>query len=263
MLIDALIEYGLKSAANRKLKDVRAGLGYTCVMLEGDSCGLAYTFRNELGRCCGALSDAGSLIGRKAAEIITWAKSGDRLKAAIGLAVINAIINDQVADWDTGNVTGALDVGTSDTFGMIGEFRPILSAIKNRTENIYVFEQDVPPKSSLYSSDAIPLHLPECSVVLITATSIINHTFEEIIPYCKSAREVCIAGPSTPLCSEAFREYNVTLLAGSIVRDPELALQIISQGGGTKSMKPAITQVLVRVNYSDKEGDGYEHHKRW
>lgn len=247
MIIDALIEHALKFAENKRLKDVRAGLGYTCVMLESNSCGLAYTFRNELGCCCGTLNDAGRLIGREAAEIVPWAKSGDRLRATIGLAVINSIINNRDIHWDTGNITGALDVGYNDTFGMVGDFRPILAEIRKKTKNIFVFEQGIPQRSDLYSNDTIPLLLPKCDVVIITATSIINHTFDEIISYCKDARKVCLVGPSTPLCPEIFSTYNLTLLAGSIVKDPELALQIVSQGGGTMSLKPAISQVLIKV----------------
>jgi uncharacterized protein (DUF4213/DUF364 family) len=37
-------------------------------------------------------------------------------------------------------------------------------------------------------SSAIPEYLPRCDVVIITATSIINHTFDDIVPYCKNAR---------------------------------------------------------------------------
>jgi uncharacterized protein len=247
MIIDELIEHALSRVAQRKVKDIRAGLGYTCVMLDDASCGLAYTFRNELGECCGILDDAGSIIGKDGAEIIPWAKSENRLEAAIGLAAINAVFNDLKAVWATGNVTSAMDVGPNDTFGMVGEFRPILSEIKDKVNNIYVFEQDVPEDSKLFSSDTIPLHLPKCDVVVITATTIINHTIDEVLSHCGSARKVCLIGPSTPLCPQVFGKHNVTLLAGSVVKAPELILQIVSQGGGTMSMKPAIKQVLVRV----------------
>ena len=247
MIADELIDCALNMAQSIKVKDVRAGLGYTCVMLEDGSCGLAYTFRNELGNCCGILDVAGRLIGMDAGELITWAKENDRLKAAIGLAAINAIMNDPRKSWDTGNVLAAFTLHESDTFGMVGEFHPILEKVKTMTKNIYVFEQNVPEDSGLYPSETIPLYLPKCDIVVLTATSIINHTFDEVSSYCKNAKEVCLVGPSTPLCPEIFKKYNITLLAGSVVKNPELILQIISQGGGTMSMKPAIGQVLVRI----------------
>jgi len=247
MLIDELVEYALSEASERKVVDVRAGLSYTCVLLEDNSCGLAYTFRNELGCFCGIFDEAGSLIGRKCAELIPWAKSENRLMAAIGLAAVNAVLNSPGVNWNTGNVTTALEVGPSDTFGMVGEFRPILKEIKDKTENIFVFEQDITKDSGLYSEDDIPEYLPNCDMVMITATSIINHTIDGVLSNCKSAREVCLVGPSTPLCPEVFKKYNVTLLAGDVVINPEQTLQIVSQGGGTMSMKRTIKHVLVRV----------------
>lgn len=246
MLVDDLIDYVLPQTSGKKIKDVRAGLGYTCVQLEDSSCGLAYTFRNELGNCCSILNDAGNLIGRYGSELIPWAKSRNRLMAAIGLATINAVLNSPHVNWDTGNIISALDVNPSDTFGMVGAFRPILNVIKNKTSNIFVFEQVATKMNGVYPEDSIPSLLPKCDVVVITATSIINHTIDEVLANCKSAREVCLVGPSTPLCPELFKLFNVTILAGTVVKNPELVLQIVSQGGGTMSMKPAIKKVLVR-----------------
>ncbi len=247
MIVDELIERALPEVGNRKVADVRVGLGYTCVMIEGGTCGLAYTFRNELGCCCGTLDIAGRLIGMDAGEIMLWAKEKDLLRSALGLAAVNAVLNDPGKDWEKGNVLSAFTLGESDTFGMVGEFHPILSKIRPMTKNIYVFERNAPEGSGLYTTDAIPRLLPKCDVVVITATSIINHTFDGISPYCKNARQVCITGTSTPLCPEVFRKHNVTLLAGSIVKNSDLILKIVSQGGGTMAMKPAIDQVLVRV----------------
>lgn len=247
LIIEELIERAVLIIGGRAVADVRAGLGYTCVMLEDNSCGLAYTFRNELGECCSILSDAGGLVGKNVADIIPWAKSRNRLKAAIGLAAINAVFNTPQTEWETGNVITALDVGPNSTFGMVGEFRPILNEVRKKTDSIYVFERDVSGDSALYASETIPQHLPKCDVVVVTATSLINQTIDEVLSCCGNARQVCMVGPSTPLCPEVFCQYNVHLLAGSVVTKPQQILEIVSQGGGTMSMKSAIRQVLVKV----------------
>ncbi len=247
MIVDELIYEALDRAGRRKIKDVRVGLGYTCVMLEDDNCGLALTFREDLGDCCGVLNVAGGLIGTGADTIIPWAKDNHRLKAAVGLAAINAVLNDPRKDWDKGNVLEAFTLNESETFGMVGASHPIIPRIKAMTKNIYVFERKVPEGSDLYPSESIPQHLPKCDVVVLTATSIINHTIDDIVPHIKNAREACIVGPSTPLCPEVFKKYNITLLAGSVVKKPEFILQVISQAGGTMAMKPGIDQVLVRT----------------
>jgi uncharacterized protein (DUF4213/DUF364 family) len=246
MFIDDLIEHAHARAPHKIISDVRVGLGYTGVLLDDESCGLAFTFTEDLGECCGILDEAGSLTGRIVAELLPWAKSGDRVKASIGLAAINACLNTDKTEWKTGNVINALEVGPDVTFGMIGEFRPILAEIRKKTDRIYVFEKH-PGNASVYASETIPEHLPKCDVVVVTSTSIINQTFEEIVPYFSHARQVCMVGPSTPLCPEVFKRYNVSLLAGVVVTDKERIFHVISQCGGTMYMKGAIKQVMVKV----------------
>ena len=247
MLTDDLIEYALPKTSGRTIADVRAGLGYTCVMLDDSECGLAYTFRGELGCGCGLLAEAGNLIGRSCEELIPWVKSNNRLMAAVGLATINAVLNSSRTNWGKGNVVTAIDVDSSDTFGMVGAFQPILNAIKGKTGDVYVFEQNIADDGSLFPEESIPEHLPKCTAVVITATSIINHTIDGVLAQCGSAKLICVVGPSTPLCPEVFKRRGVTLLAGSVVKDPQFVLRIVSQGGGTMAMKPGVDQVLVRL----------------
>lgn len=247
MLADDLIECAFPQIFGRRISDVRAGLGYTCVMLDDSACGLAYTFRNELAGGCGILEGAGNLIGKSCEELLPWAKSNNRLMAAVGLATINAVLNSSLTEYEKGNVVSALDVDSSDTFGMVGAFQPILNSIKGKTDNIYVFEQNVASDGVLFSEESIPEHLPKCTVVVVTASSIINQTIDGVLAHCGNARNICIVGPSTPLCPDVFKKTGVTLLAGSTVKNPQLVLQTVSQGGGTMAMKPALDQVLVRI----------------
>ncbi len=247
MIAGELAEAARALAGDRKIADVRCGLGYTGVMLDDGAGGVAYTFRADPGGHCGVIDEAGTLIGKDAAEVIGWAESGVLVKASVGVAAINAVLNDAQKDYEAGNVIQTLDVGEADTFGMVGEFRPILAAVREKTKNIYVFEQNVKAGGMLHPSEDIPAFLPKCDVVVVTATSIINHTIDEILPQCQKARAVCLVGPSTTICPDVLGKYGVTLLAGSIVSDAPRVLDIVSQGGGTMAMKPAIRQVLVPV----------------
>lgn len=247
MITQNIVDEALKRCKNKTILDVRAGLGYTCVRLSDEGCGLAYTFRNDLGACCGSMDAAGKLIGINAEEVIPWLMNDNRLKAAIGLATANAILNSNTESYGHGNVVDEISIESSDAFGMIGEFRPILAKVRAKTKQVYVFEQKPSSCEGLYSEQQIPQLLPQCSVIVITSTSIINHTIDEILPYCVNAKQVCLVGPSTPLLTILFHALPITLLAGVVVTNAELLLQIVSQGGGTMSMKPAVDQVLAHV----------------
>lgn len=247
MIVDRLIEQSHTLTRGRALKDVRVGLGYTAVQLEDGACGVAFTFRNELGKCCGAFNGAGRMIGLGSDELVEWAREPHLLKSAVGLATINAVLRDALSESTDGNVVEALELTSTDTFGMVGDFAPILAEVRRQTDKIYVFEKKHQPGDGTYPSEAIPEYLPTCNVVVVTATSIINHTIDGILDCCNNARQVAIVGPSTPMCPEAFADKNVTVLAGSVVTDAEKLLQIVSQGGGTPAMKPAMEQVLIRL----------------
>lgn len=247
MISQNIVDEALKRCGSKTIVDVRAGLGYTCVLLSDGGCGLAYTFRNDLGACCGSMDSAGKLIGMNAEEVIPWLMEDNRLKAAIGLATANAIFNINTEIYEHGNVVDEISINASDTFGMIGEFRPILAKVRAKTKQVYVFEQKPNLCEGLYSEQQIPQLLPQCSVIVITSTCIINHTIDKILPYCVNAKQVCLVGPSTPLNPAIFRTVPITLLAGVVVTNAELLLQIVSQGGGTMSMKPAVDQVLAHV----------------
>ena len=216
MIIQRLIKKASALANNRKVQDVRAGLGYSAVALDDGSAGVAYTFRDELGCCCGTLMKAGTLIGKDATELVSWLGEKDLLMAAIGLATVNALLNVNDPSFSGGNVVEAIDVHLEDVFGMVGEFKPILAKVRTITDKRYVFERDEAKGKGSYPSSDIPHLLPRCDVVVLTATSIINHTIDEILPYCHNARQVAMVGPSTPLYPAVFDAVPVHLLAGSI-----------------------------------------------
>ena len=57
--------------------------------------------------------------------------------------------------------------------------------------------------------------LPQCDLIVITSSTLLNGTFSRVISYCRQAREVVLTGATTPLYPEAFHGTGVTVLAGS------------------------------------------------
>jgi uncharacterized protein (DUF4213/DUF364 family) len=245
MIIERLIELALQKAGDTKVKDVRVGLGYSCVEMDDGSCGLAYTFRNELGPCCGLINEAGEITGKSCKEVIQWAKDTNLAMASIGVAAINAILHRDLEHYDKGNFMNKINIKPDESFGMVGYFKPVVQQMKKLAKKLYIFERAAVDSQDTYPDWAIDLYLPKCDVVLITGTAIINKTIDHILEKAKNAREIYIVGPSTTMCPEIFKEYGVTHLAGSIVKDPEQALAIVGQGGGTRAMRNAIEHAIV------------------
>ncbi len=247
MICERLKKNALLHAGERTISDIRIGLRYTAVLLDDGSCGVAYTYQSGPACGCHVLRDAGYMIGEPVSEMISFLLEPNTLRVSVALAAVNAVINTVNPAYSGGNVVEALKITPDDTFGMVGEFKPIRAAVSKMTDRMYIFELNIEKGPGLYPEEAIPDYLPKCDVVVVTATSIINHTIDGVLEHCKNARQVCIVGPSTPLDPAAFAGTPVTLLAGSVVRDVPQLLQIVSQAGGTMHMKPAIDQVMLRV----------------
>jgi hypothetical protein len=249
MIVDELAAAAKTKADGRKIADARVGLEYACVLLEDGSCGLAYTFKDERDYDA-VLNSAARLEGLPVEELIPWAAEANKFRAALGLAAVNAVLNarEPSRPYETGNMMDGLRLEEGEFFGMIGNFPPVLRRLSPMTKNIYVFELNPAKGSGFYAPEDMPKHLPKCSHVLITASAIINHTIDEILSLCGGNKKaVYLVGPSAPLWPEAFGGRGVTLIAGCVVTRPALIMPIISLCGGTRHIRPAVEQVMLKI----------------
>lgn len=90
--------------------------------------------------------------------------------------------------------------------------------------------------------------LDGCSVAILTGTSLINRTCDELLSSLGKPRAAVLLGPSSPLCPAIFEGTRITHIAGSRVREAEPLLRVISEGGGTMLMKAYLDFETVRVN---------------
>ena len=220
--------------------DVRIGLGYAAVMLDNGGLGMAYCFRNETEDCCEFVDDAGDLEGN-AWELAMLLGNSDLILSSVGLATVNALLNQDVKGKE-GDLTEFLDLEKGDKVGMVGYFEPTVKRLPDDVD-LMIFDRSREGASILPERD-MEHKLPEADVAIITGTSIINSTIDHLLELCRDARTVAILGPSTPI-TPIFREHGVDLLGGTVVEDAEMAMKIISQGGGSRSLGRACRKVTV------------------
>ena len=245
MLIDQVCDALRPAAAGHTVADVRIGLGYTGALLDNGRCGLAYTFRQDTGPGCCVLTEAGSLSGKPATELAEGAHARNLIVAAVGLATLNALA--PPAPESAGDILDILSVGPADAVGMVGFFGPLVEPLKRMAKTLHIIEQreDLGPR--VLPQGSSPHVLPDCQVVIITGTALLNRTLDGILDSCRGAREIAILGPSTPLLPEVFAARGVTLLSGIEVIDSRRALRVISEGGGTRQLLDAIRKVSLRI----------------
>jgi uncharacterized protein (DUF4213/DUF364 family) len=238
----------LESVGEAVVKDIRLGRRYCAVMLDSGATGVAYSFLSRSVHGPGPTpQQIMALVGKGASRAIEWFRSDNPIYSAIALATANALFSAQPRHYLPGDILDHIDLGPADTVTMVGHFAPLLPAVKERVKDIKVFEQKPDPGAGILPASEAPHWISRSHVVLMTATAIINGTIDHLLEFCTPCREVVILGPSTPMIPEAFYHSPVTILSGILVIDGAGVLDTVSQGGGTRRLRPYSKKVNLRI----------------
>ncbi len=233
-IIDDLIA-SLKGGA--PLREVRVCAFWTAVVLDDGRCGLASTLRPDEPQCAGLappVRRAGHLLECSALELAEYAKSERPLEAAFGMAAINALLEiDESRCVELNAEEVILKHGAGKNVAIVGHF-PFIPRVREVAEKLWVLEKR--PAEGDLPADMVAEVLPQADVAAITGTSLINHTFEELMKLCRSDALVIVLGPTAPLSPLLF-DYGVDVVSGSKVVDAETVLRHISQGATFKQVK--------------------------
>ena len=185
-----------------KILSIQVGMTRTAVTAEtedGIRCGLAATYSNP---DCNhhthpSVTNAGLLLDLKSEDLAGMVKSPSLTEATIGLATINALLPGILSF--TRNLNGhdyLVEHGNGKNIAMIGHF-PFADLVRPVAKNLWTLELN--PKPGDIPADQANIYLPQADIVAITATTIINKTFDNLISFCQPGATVIMLGPSTPL----------------------------------------------------------------
>ena len=237
-----LIDILEPSCAGHVIREVRIGLGYTAVQLDDGRTGVAYTLGKELFRGCTAFAGKRPIAGSPAEEVLRYLDSDGLVESALGLATANAIANTAPSQGSTGDVLKSVELFPTDAVAMVGFFAPLVAELQDRVAELEIFEEQTGLLPHLRGSSEAVSAIPTYDVALITSTTIINDTVDELLEAARDCREIVLVGPSTPLIAEAFEGTPTTWLSGITVDDADGLLRIVSEGGGTRLFKPFFTK---------------------
>lgn len=218
-----------------RLQRAVLGLGYHAVQLENGSVGLsANIIRDRKGNCT-VFKGAGTISGTRVGDLPERFGGGDLLSRSLCLAVFNALTNIEGCGVE-GDVFDEIRVTEKDRVAMVGLIEPVAAMLTKKGCEVSVFEQRSADHPLVKDPAAMAELCDRADIIIVTATSLINDTFNDIMSHAAGAREVILMGPSTPLSIEAFASTPVTFLAGSRVTDPDKAFAIVMEGGGTQAL---------------------------
>jgi uncharacterized protein (DUF4213/DUF364 family) len=236
-----------------RVNRVCLGWGYSAVRLSTGDVGLCHSLLREVPlTCCQIVTQSGTLAGSRAARLAELAKSLDLGERVVGVATISALSQIILKRGSLGftmmegNILDELDIKPTDTVAMIGNIKPIVEPIRRKTSNLLIFERRSQFDQGILPDTACEKLLPDADVVIITGSAIANGSIERLLQLSQTAREIGVAGPSASIVPEPLFAHGVDVVGGVIVTDPDKALRIVVEGGGTPQLKAAVRFVTMK-----------------
>lgn len=210
-------------------RQIVVGAFWTAVVLEGEParCGLASTLRAENHDDGPPLRHPGRLHEHSGRELAEWLHSPQILQASIGMAAFNALLDvDESLCTDLNAEQLILERGAGKRVAVIGHF-PFVDQVRQAAETCWVLElRPRPGDLPAASADEV---LPQADVVALTGTSLLNHTFDELVALCRRDAFVVVLGASAPL-SPILLDRGVDAVSGTRVVDVPVAVGAVGQG---------------------------------
>ena len=240
-----LLDYLKKELGNFvskvRVENVRIGLAYTAVVLSTRHAGVAYTPTTRLPECP-VLVDAGKISGKSALNVMNKGESSNLVETAVGVATINALSQAAFEAKPEKYVFSDIDVldliQPKDKVVMVGYFGPLINKILRKTRDLYVLEKrKIKDKRVhfIFQHDASTV-LPSSDILLISGSTLVNKTINQILKLQGNAREVVLLGPTASMVPQPLFKKGVTAVMGVKITDAKKMLRVVSESGGTQQL---------------------------
>jgi len=226
------------------------GLFFTGVKLDTGHAGACATPIKSIPEavCCPSSAMAmpfpGKMKGKPAREALKEAFSGHGIRRGVGIATVNALAE---LCWERRphplvELRGGLDAfdandfRASDQTVVIGAFVPFLKELKRRKQPFLVLEKD----PDTLKAEEMPFYrpaemarevVPQADVLLVTGTTLLNDTLEDLLSWARPDARVTVVGPTVGLLPDAFLKRGADILGSVRISRPDDFLDLLAEGG--------------------------------
>jgi uncharacterized protein (DUF4213/DUF364 family) len=202
------------------------GINWTMVEAETGT-GLAQSPARD-APSCRPLEAAGHYGRCPLDRLARLVEAGNPFERVIGVAAINAFYNRPAL---AGSADNGLD-GLAASDGpvvVIGRF----PGLDERLPGAMVIERR--PRPGDYPESAASYLLPSASVVVITASTLVNGSLDRLAAHARHARKILV-GPGTPLAPALF-DAGFDRLSGLVVDQVDMAARVVAEAGAVRALK--------------------------
>ena len=206
------------------------------IMLADGSCGFFYTrFDNILSRLMAC--DPAQILATPILDLIAGYDGDDPLAKALGLGALNALsqhllrIGGFTLDL-TSDPFGQSRLEHSEHVGMVGFFPPLIDMLASHNVALTIIEKDLQffDRAGNFSVTADTARLIDCDQVLVTGSTLMNDTLDEVLACCNPAAHIALIGPTASCLPDPLFERGVDVVGGTTVVDLDHLLPRLEAG---------------------------------
>lgn len=153
-------------------------------------------------------------------DLAAASKSWNLTEAGFGMAAINAYYNtperlDALGAYEPfeNYCTDGLDL-RGKRIGVVGHLN-MPRSVYDQAASVRILERN--PRPGDYPDSACDWLIPQCDVVIITASTLVNKTLPHLLDLSRNAYTI-LAGPSCPMCPELL-QFGIDRIAGLVITD--------------------------------------------
>ncbi len=209
------------------------------VALQDGSAGLYYAWLGDAQKGMGSRYRPDEFIGKRPIELARYFAGDDEADCSLGLAAINAIsrcIYKKVdfSPQDATDSMGILDIANTDHVGMVGYFPSLVRRLKSNGIKLTVIEKkpQFQKQRENFVVTADPEKLEGCNKVIITASTLLNNSIDEVLDYSSRAEKKVVIGPTAGFFPDPLFSRGVSAIGGSEISSVATAWQRLSGNKG-------------------------------
>ena len=221
------------------------------VTLQDGSAGLYYAWLGASQKGMGSRYEPDEFTGRHPVDLARYCASDDEADCSLGLAAINAVTRHVFrkagfTPMDAPDSMGILDIATADHVGMVGYFPSLVKRLRNDGVKLTVIEKkpQFRKQQENFVVTAEPQNLGNCNKTIITASTLLNNSIDEMLDYAGGAEKRVVIGPTAGFFPDPLFARGVSAIGGSEIRSAPQARQRLSanQGLGESARKFLISE---------------------
>jgi len=228
-MLDPITHYYRKYAFDSSLvKDFVCGARYVAVLFQNGNIGLCATL--------------GETVQAEIPKEIDLKNTEHRIFLN---AYYNALLNYNQEYTEEKDVFEAVDFTQFSNIVMVGNFRPVVKRFQEANIPLFIFDKREDEEILQEMKDQMQ-YIRNADAIILTATSMFNQSFMELIENSAEHAPIYILGPSAIMHADMKKYKNVEMIFGSVYEpNDQRVLDVIRANLGTRYFSPFSRKVFI------------------